>query len=175
MTALAEAPVDQPLTYAMHELAGYDKTKMDAWNASFRGRTAFKYFGFAAVGVAGLVLLSYVFAGITALPGSGPAPVRSWPQGSVDRLNHVTEQSSPLPIPWEESPMRAELSILIAVVDQAIDRVPSFGTIVAWSLVGNRGVHRAALAADGTASRPEEASAGRPGTAGRSWSIWEPC
>ena len=60
--------MDQPLTHAMHELAGYDKAKMDAWNASFRGRTAFKYFGFAAVGVTGLVLLSYVFAGITALP-----------------------------------------------------------------------------------------------------------
>lgn len=69
VAAIAAAPVQQPRTYVMHQLAGYDKTKMDAWNASFRGRTAFKYFGFAAVGVAGLVLLSYVFAGITALPG----------------------------------------------------------------------------------------------------------
>ncbi len=69
VTALAAAPSDEPVTYAMHELAGYDKLKMDAWNASFRGRKAFKYFGFGAMGIASLVLLSYVFAGIHALPG----------------------------------------------------------------------------------------------------------
>ena len=69
VTARAASPTDEPVTYAMHELAGYDKTKMDAWNASFRGRKAFKYFGFGAMGVASLVLLSYVLAGIRALPG----------------------------------------------------------------------------------------------------------
>ena len=69
VTSIAAAPVDQPVRATMRELAGYDKTRMEAWNASFQGRTAFKWFGFGAVAVASLVLLSYVFAGITALPG----------------------------------------------------------------------------------------------------------
>ena len=51
----------------MHEIAGYDKLKTDAWAASFLGRTAFKYFGYAAMGVVCLVLLAYVLRGIIAL------------------------------------------------------------------------------------------------------------
>ncbi len=69
VTSVAAAPVAEPVRSTMLELAGYDKTKMDAWNASFQGRTAFKWFGFGAVGVASLVLLSYACAGILVLPG----------------------------------------------------------------------------------------------------------
>jgi hypothetical protein len=69
VAALGPAPDDERLSYAMHQLAGYDKTRLDAWSQSFQGRKAFKWFGFTATGVAGLVLLSYLAAGITALPG----------------------------------------------------------------------------------------------------------
>jgi hypothetical protein len=71
VTAAGPAPVEKPVTYAMHELAGYDKTKLDAWNLSFQGRTAFKWFGFAAMGVVGLVLLSYLCVGVTTWFGTG--------------------------------------------------------------------------------------------------------
>jgi len=64
VTAAGPAPDEDPVTYAMHELAGYDKTKLDAWSQSFRGRTAFKWFGFVAMGVVGLVVLSFMVRGV---------------------------------------------------------------------------------------------------------------
>jgi hypothetical protein len=69
VTAIGPAPDDSPPTKDMYAYTGYDKTKMDAWNSSFQGRTAFKYFGFAAMGVLGLVLLSSLVAGINGLYG----------------------------------------------------------------------------------------------------------
>lgn len=71
VTAAAPAPVEKPVKFAMHELAGYDKTRLDAWNLSFQGRTAFKWFGFAAMGVVGLILLSYLCVGVTTWFGTG--------------------------------------------------------------------------------------------------------
>ena len=70
VTALGPAPEEKPLTQDMYHFTGYDKLKMDAWNASFQGRTAFKYFGFAATGVVGLFLLSYLVAGVIGLTGA---------------------------------------------------------------------------------------------------------
>jgi hypothetical protein len=67
VTAISPAPTDEPVRHTMYELAGYDKTKLDAWNASFTGRAAFKWFGFAASGVVGLIVLSYLVAGINGL------------------------------------------------------------------------------------------------------------
>ena len=67
VTALGPAPDDQPPTLAMHQLAGYDKIMLDVWNLSFQGRTAFKWFGFASMGVLGLVLLAYGSRGVVAL------------------------------------------------------------------------------------------------------------
>lgn len=67
VTAVGQTPDDEPVSHAMHELAGYDKLKLDAWAVSFLGRTAFKYFGYASMAVAGLVLLAYVLRGITTL------------------------------------------------------------------------------------------------------------
>ena len=69
VTALGPAPDESPRTEDMYEFTGYDRQKMDAWNASFRGRTLFKYFGFAATGVVGLVLLSYLMAAVNGLTG----------------------------------------------------------------------------------------------------------
>ncbi len=67
VTALGPAPDNDPPSFAMHELAGYDKTLLDVWNLSFLGRTAFKWLGFASIGVVGLVLLAYSLLGIVAL------------------------------------------------------------------------------------------------------------
>lgn len=67
VTAVGQAPDDEPVSHTMHELAGYDKLKIDAWAVSFLGRKAFKYFGYAAMAVVGLVLLAYTLRGITAL------------------------------------------------------------------------------------------------------------
>ena len=67
VTAVGQTPDDEPVSQAMHEIAGYDKLKTDAWAASFLGRTAFKYFGYAAMGVVSLVLLAYVLRGIVTL------------------------------------------------------------------------------------------------------------
>jgi hypothetical protein len=53
----------------MWELAGYDKQMLDAWNQSFQGRTLFKYAGFAAMGVVGLILLTYLVQGTYGLFG----------------------------------------------------------------------------------------------------------
>jgi hypothetical protein len=67
VAAAGQAPDDSPPTHAMHELAGYDKTKLDAWAASFQGRTAFKFFGYGAMSVVALVFVAFVLQGITGL------------------------------------------------------------------------------------------------------------
>ncbi len=59
VTALGPAPDGQPPESTMRQLAGYDPTMHKAWNLSFQGRTAFKFFGFASLGVLALVLLAY--------------------------------------------------------------------------------------------------------------------
>jgi hypothetical protein len=69
VTAIGPAPDEDPVTYSMYELAGYDKAKLDAWNLSFQGRTAFKWFGFVAMGAVGLIVLSYLFVGVAGLFG----------------------------------------------------------------------------------------------------------
>lgn len=71
VAAMGPAPLEEPVTHVMYELAGYDKTKLDTWNQSFQGRTAFKYFGFAAMAVVGLVLLTYLMLGISGLISLG--------------------------------------------------------------------------------------------------------
>ena len=67
VTAVGQTPDDEPISHAMHELAGYDKLKLDVWALSFLGRSAFKYFGYAAMGLVSLVLLAYALRGITCL------------------------------------------------------------------------------------------------------------
>ncbi len=64
VTAMGPAPDDAPATHAMYELAGLDKTKLDAWSLSFISRDAFKWFAFSAMGVVALVLLSHLFVAI---------------------------------------------------------------------------------------------------------------
>ena len=72
MTALGPAPDDTPTTHAMYELAGLDKTKLDAWSSSFISRSAFKWFAFAAMGVVALVLLSNLFVAVGNVFGRRP-------------------------------------------------------------------------------------------------------
>ncbi len=70
VAALGPAPDTAPPTQKMAELAGYDRLRIDAWNQSFQGRTAFKWFGFISMGVVGLILLAFVFIGINGLFGA---------------------------------------------------------------------------------------------------------
>ena len=70
VTAVSPVLDEQPRKYAMYELAGFDKFKLDAWNQSFQGRTAFKWLGFASMGVVSLVLLWYAMRGLTSLAGA---------------------------------------------------------------------------------------------------------
>lgn len=67
VTAVSPVLDDQPRQYAMYELAGFDKFRLDAWNQSFQGRTAFKWLGFASMGVVSLVLLWYAMRGLMSL------------------------------------------------------------------------------------------------------------
>jgi hypothetical protein len=70
VTALGQAPDEEPITLAAHQLVEeFDETKLAAWNQSFQGRTAFKWMGFFAMGVVGLILLSYLLLGINGLFG----------------------------------------------------------------------------------------------------------
>jgi len=71
VTALGQAPDDEPLMQAMYEIAEseFDKTKLDAWNQSFQGRTAFKWLGFVSSGTVGLILLTYLLLGFNGLAG----------------------------------------------------------------------------------------------------------
>ncbi|MCA9248211.1 MAG: hypothetical protein KDA42_13880 [Planctomycetales bacterium] len=62
-------PSEESAVVAMQELAGYDKTKLDAWNQSFQGRAAFKWLGFASMGVVGFVLLSGAVWGFLTVTG----------------------------------------------------------------------------------------------------------
>lgn len=70
VAALGPAPDTAPPTQKMAELAGFDRVRIDAWNQSFQGRTAFKWFGFISMGVVGLILLAFVFIGINGLFGA---------------------------------------------------------------------------------------------------------
>ncbi len=71
VTASGQAPDDAPITRTMYQMARYDKVKLDAWAVSFMGRTAFKYFGYASMGLVGLVLLAYAVQGVTGLFAAG--------------------------------------------------------------------------------------------------------
>jgi hypothetical protein len=64
VTALGPAPDEAPQTQAIYELAGLDKTKLDAWSLSFLSRSAFKWFAFFAMGIVALVLLAYLCDGV---------------------------------------------------------------------------------------------------------------
>ncbi|MFV1964314.1 MAG: hypothetical protein ACC628_02740 [Pirellulaceae bacterium] len=70
VTALGPALDREPVTYAMYELAGFNKTKVDAWNQSFQRRTAFKWMGFMSMGIVGLILFSYLLLGVSGLFGA---------------------------------------------------------------------------------------------------------
>ncbi len=69
VTAIGPAPDPEPPTQRMAELAGYDRLQIDAWNLSFQGRSAFKWFGFVSAGVVGLILVSFLFVGLNGLFG----------------------------------------------------------------------------------------------------------
>jgi hypothetical protein len=69
VTAISPVLDDQPRTYVMYELAGFDKFKLDAWNQSFQGRTLFKWLGFTSLGVVSLVLMWYAMRGLAGLAG----------------------------------------------------------------------------------------------------------
>ncbi len=69
VTALGPAIDPDPPTEQMAELAGFDRTQIDAWNLSFKGRTAFKWFGFVSAGVVAVILLSFVFLGVNGVFG----------------------------------------------------------------------------------------------------------
>ena len=68
---MGPAPDEEPVTMAMYEIAEseFDKTKLDAWNQSFQGRTAFKWLGFVSTGAVGLILLTYLLLGFNGLAG----------------------------------------------------------------------------------------------------------
>lgn len=67
VTAISPVLDEQPRTFRMYESAGFDKFKLDVWNLSFLGRTAFKWFAFASMSVVGLVLMWYAMRGLTSL------------------------------------------------------------------------------------------------------------
>jgi hypothetical protein len=69
VAALGPAPDAAPPTEEMAELAGYDRVQIDAWNLSFQGRTAFKWFGFVSAAVVAVILLSFVLLGVNGLFG----------------------------------------------------------------------------------------------------------
>lgn len=69
VTALGPAPDMAPPAKTMTQWAGYNPTQIKAWNQSFQGRTAFKWFGFASVGVVALVLVAFFFLGVNGLVG----------------------------------------------------------------------------------------------------------
>ena len=69
MTAISPVLDENPRQHVMYELAGIDKIRLDAWNQSFQGRTAFKWMGFASMGVVSLVLLWYAMRGLASLAG----------------------------------------------------------------------------------------------------------
>ncbi|NUQ62368.1 MAG: hypothetical protein HUU20_07760 [Pirellulales bacterium] len=71
VAAMGQAPDEAPPAQAMYQLAGYDKMKLDAWALSFLSRTAFKYFGYGAMGVVALVLLAYLVQGVAGLASFG--------------------------------------------------------------------------------------------------------
>ncbi|MFO7905713.1 MAG: hypothetical protein ACQESR_22500 [Planctomycetota bacterium] len=64
VTARGPAIEPDPPTAKMVDLAGYDTQQMDAWNLSFQGRAAFKWFGFACAGVVAVILMSFGFLGV---------------------------------------------------------------------------------------------------------------
>ncbi len=69
VTAMGPNVDEQPPTYTMLELAGYDQTQIDAWNQSFQGRTAFKWFGFVSASLVALVLLAFLLMGVNGVVG----------------------------------------------------------------------------------------------------------
>ncbi len=69
VTAIGPAPDAAPPTEKMAELAGYDRTQIDAWSLSFQGRTAFKWFGFVSAAVVAVILLSFVLLGVNGFFG----------------------------------------------------------------------------------------------------------
>jgi hypothetical protein len=69
VTAIGPAPEEESLSAPMYVFQEFDKTILDAWNQSFQGRSAFKWFGFAAMTVVGLILLLYLLVGINGILG----------------------------------------------------------------------------------------------------------
>jgi hypothetical protein len=67
VTTVSPIPEEAPTTQAMYQLAGFDKFRLDAWNQSFQGRTAFKFLGFASMGIVSLMLLAYAMRGLSGL------------------------------------------------------------------------------------------------------------
>ncbi len=69
VTAISTVPDEEPVRATMRQIAGYDPWMHEAWNLSFPGRPLFKYGGFAAMAVVGLVLLAYAMAGLQGVAG----------------------------------------------------------------------------------------------------------
>jgi hypothetical protein len=69
VTAVSPVLGEQPRPRVMYELAGFDEAKMIAWNQSFQGRAAFKWLGFASMGIVSLVLLWYTMRGLASVAG----------------------------------------------------------------------------------------------------------
>jgi hypothetical protein len=69
VTAVGPAIDPEPKTFTQAELAGYDPVQIEAWNQSFQGRTAFKWFGFISAGIVAVILLSFLFLGVNGLLG----------------------------------------------------------------------------------------------------------
>jgi hypothetical protein len=67
VTAVGPAPDAEPITEALYQMQGLDKVKLDAWNQSFQGRSAFKWAGFGAMGIVLLILLLYLLLGLNGL------------------------------------------------------------------------------------------------------------
>lgn len=69
VTALGPAPDKEPVLHRMYELEGLDKQKLDTWNLSFKGRPAFKWFGFISAGIVSLIVLAFLLTLINGLFG----------------------------------------------------------------------------------------------------------
>ncbi|NOX53257.1 MAG: hypothetical protein GXP27_02230, partial [Planctomycetes bacterium] len=67
VTALGPAPDTTPKTTVMYELQGLDPDLLKVWNESFRGRPAFKWFAFIAVGLTAAIVIVFLLVGLNGL------------------------------------------------------------------------------------------------------------
>ncbi len=67
VVAAGPAEVGEPRVLRMYELQGRDRTELEAWALSYKGRPLFKIVGYAAAGLIAAVVILYLFRALSAL------------------------------------------------------------------------------------------------------------